>query len=52
MMEVPEQPPVLPAHVGEALQAIANMQIAHHEQASSLARMVDRTTPTVARPDF
>jgi uncharacterized membrane protein len=52
MIETPEQPPVLPGHVGEALQAIANMQIAHHEQASSLDRMVDRTTATAARPEF
>jgi uncharacterized membrane protein len=52
MTQTPEQPPVLPAHVGEALQAIAGMQIDHHEQASFLARMVDRITATVARPGF
>jgi uncharacterized membrane protein len=50
--ETPEPPPVLPAHVDEALRAVANMQIAHHEQASMLDRMVDRTTATVARPGF
>ena len=52
MMDTPEQPPALPAHVGEALQAIANMQIAHHEKATALARLVDRATATVARPEF
>jgi uncharacterized membrane protein len=51
-METTEQSPAVPAHVGQALQAIANMQIAHHEQASFLARMVDRTTAAVARPNF
>jgi uncharacterized membrane protein len=49
-METQEQP--LPTHVDEALQAIANMQLAHHEQASPLDRMVDHVTATVARPRF
>jgi len=48
MTETPE----LPAHVDEALQAIATMQTAHHEQATPLARMVDRATATVGRPGF
>jgi uncharacterized membrane protein len=52
MMETPEQPPARPAHVDEALQAIASMQTAHHDEASLLARMVDRITATVARPGF
>jgi len=52
MTETPKQPPALPAHVDEALQAIANMQMAHHEEASFLARIVDRITATVARPGF
>jgi uncharacterized membrane protein len=51
-MKSTEPPPALPAHVGEAIQAIADMQTAHHEEASSLARMVDHITATVARPDF
>ena len=51
-METAEQSPALPAHVGDALQAIVNMQTAHDEQASPLARIVDRITATVARPDF
>src|ERR1700722_844491 len=44
--------PILPTHVDEALKAIADMHIAHHEQASPLARMVDSITATVARPGF
>ncbi|HWY62333.1 MAG TPA: DUF1003 domain-containing protein [Rhizomicrobium sp.] len=51
-MKTPELPPALPAHVGQALQAIADMQTAHHEEASRLAHMVDRITATVARPGF
>jgi uncharacterized membrane protein len=52
IVEVPKEPLALPPHVGEALQAIANMQIAHQEQASFLARLVDRTTATAAKPVF
>jgi uncharacterized membrane protein len=44
--------PTLPAHVEDALKAIASMQAAHHEQATPLAHMVDRVTATVARPGF
>jgi uncharacterized membrane protein len=51
-METATPAPVLPVHVGDALQAIADMQSDHHEQASPLARAVDRITATVARPDF
>jgi uncharacterized membrane protein len=51
-MEPVEQSQALPAHVGEALQAIADMQAAHHEQASPLAHLVDRITAMVARPRF
>jgi uncharacterized membrane protein len=47
-----EQSPALPAHVGESLQAIADMQAAHHEEASPLAHLVDRITAWVARPGF
>jgi uncharacterized membrane protein len=47
-----DQSPALPAHVEEALRAIANMEIAHHEQASVLARIVDFITAKVARPGF
>jgi uncharacterized membrane protein len=47
-----EQSPALPAHVEEALRAIANMETAHQEQASALARIVDSITARVARPGF
>jgi uncharacterized membrane protein len=51
-MQTTEQSPALPAHVGEALQAIADMEAAHHEQASPLAHLVDRMTAKVAQPRF
>jgi uncharacterized membrane protein len=51
-MEPAKPSPALPAHVEDALKAIANMQAAHHEQATPLAHMVDRVTATVARPGF
>jgi len=52
MEETLEQSQVLPTHVDEALQAITSMQVAHHEQASLLDRIVDRITAIVARPVF
>jgi uncharacterized membrane protein len=51
-METAEQSPAFPAHVGDALRAIVDMQTAHDEQASPMARIVDRITAMVARPDF
>ena len=50
MTETPEN--ALPTHVEETLQHVAGMETAHHEQASFLARIVDHTTATVARPVF
>ena len=42
----------LPSHVEEAIQAMAAMHAAHHDQASTMERLVDRTTAMVARPAF
>jgi uncharacterized membrane protein len=42
----------LPTHVEEAIQAMAAMHAAHHQQASVAERLIDRMTATVARPNF
>ena len=42
----------LPSHVEEAIQAMAAMHAAHHDQASPMERMVDSTIATVAKPVF
>jgi uncharacterized membrane protein len=42
----------LPSHVEEAIQAMAAMHAAHHQQASFAERLIDRMTATVARPNF
>ena len=43
---------VLPTHVEEAIQAMAAMHAAHHAQASTIERLIDRVTGTIARPRF
>ena len=44
--------PALPTHVEEAIQAMAAMHAAHHQQASAIERLVDRITATAAKPSF
>ena len=47
-----KSPPPLPNHVEEALQAMAAMHNAHHEQASGTERLIDRVTAAIAAPRF
>jgi uncharacterized membrane protein len=46
------RPNSLPSHVEEALQAMAAMHAAHHEQASRTERSIDRVTAAIAAPRF
>jgi len=41
-----------PAHVEEAIQAMAAMHDSHYAEASHLERLIDRIIATVAKPDF
>ena len=51
-MADPNAPPVLPAHIEETIQSIARLHAAHHQNATSLQRAVDRITAFVGRPRF
>ena len=44
------KPNSLPSHAEEALQAMAAMHAAHHEQASRTERSIDRVTAAIAAP--
>ncbi len=44
--------PILPAHIEETVQAIAEVHLQHHRQATPVHRAVDRMTSIVARPRF
>lgn len=47
-----EKDAVRPSHVEEAIQAMTAMHEAHHADASTLDRLVDRIAATVSRPSF
>jgi uncharacterized membrane protein len=49
---MPDNTPILPAHIDETVRAIARLHAEHHNQASPLQRIVDRTTAAVGRPVF
>ena len=51
-MADPNTPPVLPAHIEETIRSIARLHAAHHQNATSLQRAVDRITAFVGRPRF
>ena len=44
--------PILPAHIEDTIQAIAQVHLQHHRKATSVQRTVDRMTSLVARPRF
>ncbi len=44
--------PVLPPHIEDTVQAIAEVHIEHHRQATAVQRAVDRMTRFVGRPRF
>jgi uncharacterized membrane protein len=42
--------PLLPAHIEEAIRSIAQLHARHHQNATPLQRVVDRTTDLLGRP--
>jgi uncharacterized membrane protein len=48
----PDATDALPSHVEEAIQAMAAMHAAHHQQSSTTERFIDRVTATVAKSTF
>jgi uncharacterized membrane protein len=45
-------PPILSAHIEEAVRSIAQLQADHREKATPLQRSVDRVTAVLGRPGF
>jgi uncharacterized membrane protein len=46
------QPPILPPHIEQTVQAIARLHAAHDRRATTLQRLVDRVTAVFADPWF
>lgn len=44
--------PILPAHIEDTIQAIAKLHADHHQEASTLQRLVERLTAWIGRPQF
>ncbi len=44
--------PILPTHIEETIRSIAELHAAHHRDATSMQRLVDRITAFVGRPRF
>ena len=44
--------PILPAHIETTIQAIARLHAEHHEGATPLERILERTTALAAQPGF
>ena len=44
--------PILPAHIEDTVQAIAEVHLEHHRRATPVQRVVDRMTRFVGRPRF
>jgi len=42
--------PLLPAHIEETIRSIARLHAEHHQNATPLQRVVDRTTALLGRP--
>jgi uncharacterized membrane protein len=49
---VGEQTPILPAHIEETIQAIAQLHARHYREATPVQRAVDHMTHIVGRPRF
>ncbi|MGP8192877.1 MAG: DUF1003 domain-containing protein [Methylovirgula sp.] len=45
-------PPIIPIHIEETIQSIAQLRAEHRESATPLQRTVDRTTALLGRPWF
>ena len=46
------RPPILPAHIEDTVQAIAEVHLQHHRQSTPVQRAVDWMTGIVGRPRF
>ena len=44
--------PLLPAHIEETIRSIARLHARHHQNATPIQRVVDRTTDLLGRPRF
>lgn len=51
-MSLNEQPPILPAHIEDTVQAIARLHTEHYRRATPLQRTIDRLTASAGRPRF
>ena len=49
---MPDNTPILPAHIEETLQAIAKLHADHRQSAGRLQRVVERLTAFIGRPRF
>jgi len=47
-----DEPPIPPDHIEQTVQAIARLHAAHHRRATTLEKLVDRTTGLFAQPWF
>jgi uncharacterized membrane protein len=47
-----DKPSVLPPHVEGTVQAIAQLYVEHHQQASPVERAIDSATSIIGRPLF
>lgn len=44
------EPVILPAHIEETIQAIAQLQADHRKEARTLQRLVERLTASIGQP--
>jgi uncharacterized membrane protein len=47
-----DEPPPQPDHIEQTVQAIARLHAAHHRRATTVEKLVDKTTALVAQPWF
>lgn len=47
-----DDPPILPAHIEQTIQAIAQLHAQHHREATPVQRGIDRLTKFIGRPRF
>ena len=51
-MTVDASTPILPAHIEDTIRSIARLHAEHHQESTSLQRLVDRLTALAGRPSF
>jgi uncharacterized membrane protein len=51
-MVIEDDPPILPAHIEETVQAIARLQAQHESEATTLERLMDSLTAVIGTPVF